>query len=455
MIAFGNALGNSIVEGMSAKPTSKTQAKKTADEAYTNAIQSGASEKEATYAAAKAVAKENGGTISNGGSGGNSNSGGSGSSGSGPKLNGSIVGIDETKGFYLSNGSDNAFFNYGDGVLNHVTDFLKGSPAAGLAYKFAFTSVQGNQRIEASYQAGIARGIHNYNVGKANRVTTGNIIDMNDSATRMAFARNEGTKTTRELQAVSLQLVGGIATLPSLVTGIGALGNLALRGMVNLVPQVGHGLMTLGRASVNLADDMVLHAGTYARSAIWQANPLSLAQTEITKVALRKVALQAGQNARVGLTGTAGSLNTQLGNLAANKTFQSVIQQGGVNGATNLAADLAFNGVDGSNPFKSFTTGFIGGAMFGGARNPVLAGMGTSLTTEFLDQRWEQSMGREEINYDHLILATFAGGAAGFGLNKYFSSSNWVPKNFGAFADESFDSFIGNYGNNVFSNWSF
>ncbi|MER2492116.1 hypothetical protein, partial [Catenovulum sediminis] len=107
--------------------------------------------------------------------------------------------------------------------------------------------------IEASYQAGIARGIHNYNVGKANRVTTGNIIDMNDSATRMAFARNEGMKTTRELQAVSLQLVGGIATLPSLVTGIGALGNLALRGMVNLVPQVGHGLMTLGRASVNLA----------------------------------------------------------------------------------------------------------------------------------------------------------------------------------------------------------
>ncbi|WP_143872478.1 hypothetical protein [Catenovulum sediminis] len=440
---------------MSAKPTSKTQAKKTAEEAYTNAIQSGASEKEATYAAAKAVAEQNGGTISNGGSGGNSNSGGSGSSGSGPKLNGSIVGVDETKGFYLSNGSDNAFFNYGDGVLNHVADFLKGSPAAGLAYKFAFTSVQGNQRIEASYQAGIARGIHNYNVGKANRVTTGNIIDMNDSATRMAFARNEGMKTTRELQAVSLQLVGGIATLPSLVTGIGALGNLALRGMVNLVPQVGHGLMTLGRASVNLADDMVLHAGTYARSAIWQANPLSLAQTEITKVALRKVALQAGQNARVGLTGAAGSLNTQLGNLAAKETFISMMQSGSVNGATNLAADVLYHrGLDGANPFKSFTTGFLGGMIGGRTTNPALGGLLGSGFTEFFDQSWD-SIKYEENRYSgrDIVLAGGFGSIAGHGASKLFSNSNWVPKNLGASADDWVSNLWGNYSNNTFSGY--
>ncbi|WP_017445170.1 hypothetical protein [Gayadomonas joobiniege] len=133
----------------------------------------------------------------------------------------------------------------------------------------------------------------------------------------------------------------------------------------------------------------------------------------------------------------------------------TVMQSGSINGATNLAADVLYNrGLDGANPFKSFTTGFLGGMIGGRATNPALDGLMGSGFTEFYDQSWD-SIKHEENRYNvgDICLAGFFGGIAGHGASKLFSNSNWVPKNLGASADDWASNLCGNYSNNTFSGY--
>lgn len=224
------------------------------------------------------VAEESGGTISTSGSGGNGNSGGSGSSGSSSNINGRIVGIDETKGFYLSNGSDNAFFNYGDGVLNHVADFLKGSPAAGLAYKFAFNSVQGNQRIEASYQAGVSRGIHNYNTGRTNLIANmkGFNSDYMTEADWQGIVANKTNQWGRELQSDVLDIVatplillgGGYAGMRLIGSGL----KTAAMSFTNRAAGYGTKLVLNGASRAAIGAQVISSSGNFAYNSLSGSN---------------------------------------------------------------------------------------------------------------------------------------------------------------------------------------
>ena len=165
VIAFGNAIGNSIVQGLQTKQTVSSN-KKVSHKIYEQAVASGNSPKEAIFLAAQAVAQENGGAIELGNS-----------SASRPTGRGSFS-YDDADGFWLSNNNDHAFFNYGEGsyadlTLGHISDFLVGSPAADLGYQYATSRLSAKFSRDASFAQGVARGEAMYAAGVRNREQIG------------------------------------------------------------------------------------------------------------------------------------------------------------------------------------------------------------------------------------------------------------------------------------------
>jgi len=177
--AFGNALGNSIVSGMQSKQTQANTNK--AKDTIAKAVENGATPQEAVQQVAQQIASENGGTIS----GGTVSMGGK-SLGNG--MDYSVTnGQGQTGHFDLS--SVNTVQD-GYNMIGYMSDHLRGTANMGMMLSSATSNIIGrtqthhdnqikamHRNIQASWDAGVARGEAMYDAGVRARPQMG--IDFN------------------------------------------------------------------------------------------------------------------------------------------------------------------------------------------------------------------------------------------------------------------------------------
>lgn len=222
--AFGNALGNSIVQAGQSKPQSAKNGSaepstQVGRDAYDAAIASGQSGPEAAATAIKALAESSGGAVdltevTNA---------------DGIKTQTGINGLDITKNVQVSNGENTGQFYVGgvrtqedaNNLLGHVSNFLDQGSLPGnlrdVSFALASRSIRGVSERQDAFYEGVARGINNVrNSAELARVRQ-NIVDLNDPATRASFLKGQFIKDNAKLQKQALQIVA-IAASPALVS---------------------------------------------------------------------------------------------------------------------------------------------------------------------------------------------------------------------------------------------
>ena len=447
--AFGNALGNSIVEGMKGDSSSKAAAK-------IQEIQNSDADDTTKKLAIQKVYENEGVSFEDisddtGSSGGNGKRGFSGIHGAYDK-DGNV----HFTRYKDGNAMSDIFRGRIDGTFDTAkqihSSFLNwaGNDLSTSGSALGFSSMMYNHRIDiqqnalaissAERQAIYESRMRRVDLGRP----TGGIIDMNDSATRMAFARNEGFKTTQQLQSTAINIMSAVATVPLL----GSVGVLA-----------GRGLVSLGRASMNMIDDVGRHAYSQFQAYGWRG----AGGTQLNGLALNGTnGLNAVRLGQVNYTGFAATLNNGLGcvgtrlssgfsSLASNGTVQS----GFINGTTNTLADIAFNyqnpSVDftAGRLFRDFSTGFLGGAAgkYISPKSGAFEGMLASGMTESLDQGFAYLKGDSGYEWENVIGAMAFGGIAGFGFG------GKLPGTSGAVVTDLTDSWLGNYLTNIYKSF--
>jgi hypothetical protein len=145
--AFGNALGNSIVAGLSSTTTPQ-QAEKKAKAAAHKAVLSGASPQQALMLEKQTYAQELGGTV---------NPGSVADSDETVDTGRRTSSVDGNAGFWLSDGNDRAFIDY-NSSLDAISGFLGNSAARDLGMKFAAQTIIGHHKAQQAFDDGMNKG---------------------------------------------------------------------------------------------------------------------------------------------------------------------------------------------------------------------------------------------------------------------------------------------------------
>ncbi|WP_143872498.1 hypothetical protein [Catenovulum sediminis] len=382
MIAFGNALGNSIVEGMKGDGSSKAAAK-------IQEIQNSDADDTTKKLAIQKVYEDEGVSFED-------ISDDIGSSGGSDKR-----GFSGIHGAYDKDGNVH-FTRYKDG--NAMSDIFRGridgTFDTAKQIHSSFLNWAGNDLSTSGSALGISSMMYHHRIdtqqnalaissaerqaiyeSRMRRVDlgrpTGGIIDMNDSATRMAFARNEGFKTTQQLQSTAINIMTAVATVP-LLGGVSVL--------------AGRGLVSLGRASMNLVDDVGRHAYSQFQAYGWRG----AGGTQLNGLALNGTrGLNAVRLGQVNYTGFAATLNNGLGALARNPYIKPVDFGAGIlSGSLNAGLERMYNPNAGIDDLAiSFGSGFVGG-------------FGANSTTRLLNSKG-------------VVGSAFIGGFGGGALSKF------------------------------------
>ncbi|WP_143873778.1 DUF6531 domain-containing protein [Catenovulum sediminis] len=380
--AFGNALGNSIVEGMKGDGSSKAAAK-------IQEIQNSDADDTTKKLAIQKVYEDEGVSFED-------ISDDIGSSGGSDKR-----GFSGIHGAYDKDGNVH-FTRYKDG--NAMSDIFRGridgTFDTAKQIHSSFLNWAGNDLSTSGSALGISSMMYHHRIdtqqnalaissaerqaiyeSRMRRVDlgrpTGGIIDMNDSATRMAFARNEGFKTTQQLQSTAINIMTAVATVP-LLGGVSVL--------------AGRGLVSLGRASMNLVDDVGRHAYSQFQAYGWRG----AGGTQLNGLALNGTrGLNAVRLGQVNYTGFAATLNNGLGALARNPYIKPVDFGAGIlSGSLNAGLERMYNPNAGIDDLAiSFGSGFVGG-------------FGANSTTRLLNSKG-------------VVGSAFIGGFGGGALSKF------------------------------------
>ncbi len=147
MHPFGNALGNSIVAGLSSTATPQ-QAEKKAKAAAHKAVLSGASPQEALMLEKQTYAQELGGTVNPVSAADNDETIDTGRRTSS---------VDGNAGFWLSDGNDRAFIDY-NSSFDAISGFLGNSAARDLGMKFAAQTIIGHHKAQQAFDDGMNKG---------------------------------------------------------------------------------------------------------------------------------------------------------------------------------------------------------------------------------------------------------------------------------------------------------
>ena len=315
---------------------------------------------------------------------------------------------------------------------------------------------------------GITRGI--YNVNQATMLRKASFTGFDGNMTDADRWGAITTQTQRWGQEDTNKILAGMAAVtfaPMMAADLLAVGAFAARGGLALGRFSLEGVNNVGRMMYSQyqahgARGMLLNAG-------YSTNGLTV---EMAKYASLKSAQRtAGYVMRNPLpTFEAGfkASSQFLGKALTNPH----VQAGLINGTTNTAADIIFNGFVNDKPedvniTASFLSGVAGG--FVGSRlaalskpslRPMIGGMSGSVITEWGDQAYKAFSKGEGFSATDIVIAGAAGAAAGkfvgAGLANYRQTMTAIlptSVTISTIFDETAADTIGNYFNNAVSNW--
>ncbi len=454
--AFGNALGNSIVEGMKGDGSSKAAAK-------IEQIQNSDADDTTKKLAIQKVYENEGVSFED-----ISNDTGS-SGGSGKR------GFSGIHGAYDKDGNVH-FTRYKDG--NAMSDIFRGridgTFDTAKQIHSSFLNWAGNDLSTSGSALGISSMMYHHRIdtqqnalaissaerqaiyeSRMRRVDLGrptNSWDVGDTSTwtdSMKYSMTGANGVLSDDFVTTVHTGLGYANKAAMVIGGLGLGVGLGIGLASLtraaLPTIGRGFVSMGRASMQIADDVALRASAYGQSALRQVRP-------VTNLGFEMGARSAVHLGRVEYTGFAGTLNSTLGRIAGSTGFQGAMQSGAINGFTNGIAEYAFKGSE-ANVLGAFANGFIGGVAGYGAAQKVVSGargfvggaVGSGVT-EVLSQ--------ESFSTHDILVSSVVGGVAGLGFSKVFRNMPVVlPTSTRSLYDSSIDSFLGNYSGNHFKDW--
>ncbi|WP_143871993.1 hypothetical protein [Catenovulum sediminis] len=442
--AFGNALGNSIVEGMKSDSSSKAAAK-------IQEIQNSNTDDTTKKLAIQKVYEEEGVSFGN-----ISDDTGS-SGGSGKRGFSGIHGAYDNDGhvhftrYENGNAMNDTFSGLLDGTFKRAkfihSNFLNwaGNDLSTSGSALGFSSMMYNHRIDTQRQAlamssaerqaiyesrmrriDLGRSTNSWDVGNTSTWTGSMKYAMTGANGALSDDFMTAVHTGLDYANKAAMVIGGLGLGVGLGIGLASLTRAAL-------PTIGRGFVSMGRASLQTTDDVALRASAYGQSALRQVRP-------VTNLGFEMGARSAVHLGRVEYTGFAGTLNSTLGRIAGSTGFQGAMQSGTINGFTNGIAEYAFKGSE-ANVLGAFVNGFIGGGVGYGVAQKVISGA-RGFVGGAVGSGLAEWLGQDSFSAQDILISSTVGGGAGLGFSKVFRNMPMVlPTSTRSLYDSSIDSF--------------